>query len=671
MITLDTSSKKLCVVLGEAESAEPCSVVVSYIDRVLKYSGQQGSLNSYVPYTIESEFDVEQTTSTNGTTVVDIVPSPNASNDVWKYTHNVQTITIFNHDVIAHTVKVSIFDSTHHYIIQFTIDPSTTIFYDNNGWYIKNSAGIEPASGTGTFVPYTGATADVNLGEFQLLAGQITLDTSPSGTAVVGTTVWNNTIGSSETTLKGGNVILKNGVDLVARVVNKTYPSITLTKASYQAVKVSGATGQRLSVDLAQANIDLNSADTIGIVTETIAANQEGFIMTVGQLSEINTTGSLQGETWSDGDVLYLSPTTAGALTNIKPNGLTGHIVVMGYVEYKHAVHGSIYVKIMNGWELDELHNVYINSGTLADTDALIYESSSSLWKAKNILTVIGSASASTNGYLSSTDWTTFNGKQNALTNPVTGTGTNNEIAAFNITGSTITSLTTATYPSLTELSYVKGITSAIQTQINGRVNDAGDTMSGALQFSGTGHAGVVLNNLTTAQRTALSATAGMTVLDTSLSVMCYYTGSFWAYELYKIATNTTTTVITAANITGLSFDVEANSTYEIDGYYSVVCTSTGGIKFTQTVPTGATIEVNYDGIAGTAATSIKIRSTASGTLTPNAINTANLSSGVMVRGMIITAATAGTLVFQYASGVATQTSTITPRSFIKIRKIA
>lgn len=205
----------------------------------------------------------------------------------------------------------------------------------------------------------------------------------------------------------------------------------------------------------------------------------------------------------------------------------------------------------------------------------------------------------------------------------------------------------------------------------NAKVDRAGDTMTGLLQFSGTGHSGIKLNNLTTVQRTALSATAGMTVLDTDLSTMCYYTGTYWSYELYKIASNVTTTVVTAANITGLSLSVEANSTYEIDGYYSVVCNNTGGIKFTQTVPTGATIEVNYDGIGSTAATSVKIRSTASGTLTPNAINTANLSSGVMVRGVLITAATAGSIVFQFASGTGTQTSTITPRSFIKIRKIA
>ena len=236
------------------------------------------------------------------------------------------------------------------------------------------------------YVPYTGATNNVNLGEYYLAAGQINLDVSPTGTAVVGSTRWNNTLGSAETLLKGGSVTLKNGVDLVARVVNNT--GIQLTKAAYQVVKVSGAQGQRLAVSLAQANNDNNSADTLGIVTETIANNQEGFIITVGQIEDINTTGSLQGESWNDGDVLYLSPTTAGAITNVKPNGSTGHIVIVGYVEYAHSQHGKIYIKIMNGWELDELHNVYINNGTLANNDALIYESSTQLWKNKALKTI-------------------------------------------------------------------------------------------------------------------------------------------------------------------------------------------------------------------------------------------------------------------------------------------
>lgn len=304
-------------------------------------------------------------------------------------------------------------------------------------------------------VPYTGANANVNLGEYEIKAGQLTLDITPTGTAAVGTTRWNDTIGSSEITLKGGNVLLKNGVDLVARVVNKVTPNTTLTKAAYQVVKVSGAQGQRLAVNLAQANNDNNSADTLGIVTESIATNQEGFIITVGQLEGINTTGNLQGETWADGDVLYLSPTTAGVITNIKPTGATGHIVIMGYVEYSHAVNGKIYVKIMNGWELDELHNVYINTGTLADKNLLAYESSTSLWKNKTAGNLGIAELASP----------TFTG---TVTSPaiILSSETASTIASFDASKN-IKSLPLATYPSLTELSYVKGVTSAIQTQFD------------------------------------------------------------------------------------------------------------------------------------------------------------------------------------------------------------
>lgn len=234
-------------------------------------------------------------------------------------------------------------------------------------------------------VPYTGATTNVNLGEFEVKAGQVSLDTNPTGTATVTTTRWNDSLGISETTLKGGEVVLKNGVDLVARVVNKVTPNTTLTKANYQVVRISGAQGQRLAVNLAQANNDNNSADTLGIVCETIATNAEGFIMTMGQLENVNTTGSLQSETWVDGDVLYLSPTTAGKITNIKPSGATGHIVILGYVEYAHAVNGKIYVKVMNGWELDELHNVSISNPL--DKQLLSYENSTSLWKNKSVTT--------------------------------------------------------------------------------------------------------------------------------------------------------------------------------------------------------------------------------------------------------------------------------------------
>lgn len=233
-----------------------------------------------------------------------------------------------------------------------------------------------------------GATTTNAINTAGITSDYLQIDTTATPTNAVGKVVWNDTLGTGEIGLKGGTINAKLAQDLYARVVNKTTQN--LLRANYQAVKVQSAQGQRLAINFAQANNDLNSADTIGIVAENINNNQEGFVITVGQITGLDTTGTLQGETWTDGDVLYLSPTTAGNITNIKPDGSTGHIVVIGYVEYSHQNNGKIYVKIMNGWELDELHNVYINQGTLANNDALIYESSTQLWKNKTIASVLG-----------------------------------------------------------------------------------------------------------------------------------------------------------------------------------------------------------------------------------------------------------------------------------------
>lgn len=244
----------------------------------------------------------------------------------------------------------------------------------------NGSAYVEVSSGGG--VPYTGATSDVDLGEFELKAGQVEFDQTPTGTAGVAVMRWNDTDGTLDLGLKGGNVTLQVGQEQVVRVVNKTATNINLLEANYQAVRVTGAQGQRLKVDLALATNDVLSAETIGLVTETINNNQEGFITTSGLVRNINTTGSLQGETWADGDIVYLSPTTAGNITNVKPTA-PNHIVIIGYVVSAHITQGSIFVKVDNGYELEELHNVTsTNYTTPIDTDSVLtYDVTNDIWK--------------------------------------------------------------------------------------------------------------------------------------------------------------------------------------------------------------------------------------------------------------------------------------------------
>jgi len=233
-------------------------------------------------------------------------------------------------------------------------------------------------SGVG-YVPYTGATSSPNLGEFGISEGFSQYDTTVTTyTRNTGNIGWNDTDGTLEFNLKGNSVSLQIGQETVLRVVNKT--GLNLLESQYLAVYVSGAQGQRVKVNLASANADSMSAKTIGVVTENINVNQEGFITTSGLVREINTTGSLQSETWADGDILYLSPTINGGLTNIKPTA-PQHTVLMGYCVYAHAVHGSIFVKVVDGFKLDDLHNVNIT--TPLNNEALVYETATKLWKNK------------------------------------------------------------------------------------------------------------------------------------------------------------------------------------------------------------------------------------------------------------------------------------------------
>lgn len=239
-------------------------------------------------------------------------------------------------------------------------------------------------------VPYSGATGDVDLGEFEMKAGQVEFDQTPTGTAGVGVMRWNDSDGTVDLGLKGGNVTLQVGQEQILRVVNKT--GADLLESQYRAVRIrlaaeGGSQGQRLAVVLAQGNNDANSTDTIGIVTETISNNQEGFICTSGIIRGINTTGSLQGETWADGDIIYLSPTIAGAITKVKPTA-PSHSVILGYVIYAHNVNGKIFVKCDNGYELTELHDVYAPSPS--NNESIFWNSTNLRYENKTVAGALG-----------------------------------------------------------------------------------------------------------------------------------------------------------------------------------------------------------------------------------------------------------------------------------------
>jgi len=164
---------------------------------------------------------------------------------------------------------------------------------------------------------------------------------------------------------------------LVREVRNTT--GATLTKGTI--VYISGATGNKPTVSKAIATGDSTSAQTFGMCQANISNNSNGYVVCVGDITGLDTSAL------SEGVQLYLSSTTAGTYTTTKQLA-PAHLVYIGVVTRSHPTQGQIEVKIQNGYELDEIHDVAISS--VANNDGIFYESSTSLWKNKSIATVLG-----------------------------------------------------------------------------------------------------------------------------------------------------------------------------------------------------------------------------------------------------------------------------------------
>ena len=193
----------------------------------------------------------------------------------------------------------------------------------------------------------------------------------------------------------------------------------TLTKGT--AVYISGATGQLSTVSKAIATGDATSAQTLGLVTANIANNTNGNVTLIGTITNIDTSA------YTDGQQLYLSPTTAGTLTATKPYA-PQHLVYIATVEHAHPSQGKLFVKVQNGYEMDELHNVAAQSP--ANNDGLFYNTSTSLWEKKSIVTALGYTpynATNPSGYTTNTGTVTS----------ITGSGT---VSGLTLTGSVTTS---------------------------------------------------------------------------------------------------------------------------------------------------------------------------------------------------------------------------------------
>lgn len=280
-------------------------------------------------------------------------------------------------------------------------------------------------------------------GDFLTNVQYIDFNTTTSYAPTPGRLTWDIESGTLDLGLTG-TVNLLIGQRTVCQIYNNTGATLLKDKA----VRVTGAQGQRLTGALAQAESDADSLTIFGIMLETVSVNRSGYVATDGLVRNFNT-GS-----FSDGDIVYLSPVSAGELTVTKPIA-PQHLVQVGYVVKGGSVGaGSLYIKVQNGYELGELHDVKTSSSTsLATGEVLAWNAGASVWTNS---TALIDAQAS--------------------------------ISALNIQLAAVSAITSVNAAAITSINNVVSAleirVSAVSTAASQRVLKAGDTMTGALTIT-------------------------------------------------------------------------------------------------------------------------------------------------------------------------------------------
>lgn len=392
------------------------------------------------------------------------------------------------------------------------------------------------------------------------------------------------TAGSGVTVTNGsGTITLSTTGDqtaarIVATVTNDE--AVAITKG--QVVYAFSATGNRMSVKLANNTSDATSAKTIGVVSDaSISAGGTGTITMVGVIDGLNLGA------YTDGDTVYLDSTNGG-FTATKPYA-PNHLVYVGIIERANNGNGQLYVRVQNGYELDELHDVQI-TGTPAAGSLIIRDKTNSLWK--NATLTAGTNIAVTNADASITVGIT------GIIDSANG-GTGNGFTKFS---GPATSEKTFTLPNSSETLLYSGgplgtpssatLTNASNLPVSTGISGLGTNVATALAVN-VGTAGAFVVNggaLGTPSSGTLSSCSGLPIstgvsgLGTGVaSALAVNTGTAGAVVLFDGALGTPTSG-TVTNLTG-------TASININGTVGATTANTG--KFTTLDATG---NVGFDG---------------------------------------------------------------------------
>ena len=185
----------------------------------------------------------------------------------------------------------------------------------------------------------------------------------------LGTAVFDDLSDVSVAGATSGQIVSYNGTTWVpidnyapnvyCYVKNQTGSTLYKGQAVYIAGSETSAAYPR--VELADADTEATSSKTLGLLAQDLTTGSFGYVVTEGILEGVDTSVA------SAGDSVWLSGTAGGRVYGSPPSK-PAHSVYLGVVIRSNASTGKIQVKVQNGYELNELHDVNVSSAITGDT---------------------------------------------------------------------------------------------------------------------------------------------------------------------------------------------------------------------------------------------------------------------------------------------------------------
>ena len=298
-------------------------------------------------------------------------------------------------------------------VVAVSGDYNTSQVTESGNLYFTDSRArlaLSFAAGSGAYNSTTGViTIPTNNNQITNGSNFITLTSLSSGAGIS----YNNTTGAISSTIT-------QYTDALARA------SVSLTTTGTSGAATYNSTTGVFNIP--NYTPDLSAYVTLA-TTQTITGSK-----TFGNPTFNNGGISLQnGSSYSSTGYMNLGGLTDG-LRFTSGGGISNYFNLPSSVGYTYTYPAATGTLALTS----QLTGGTVTSVGLSSATSGVTIGSSPITTSGTITLAIATASGSLNGLLSSTDWTTFNSKQNALTNPVTGTGLAGAIPKFTTTGSTI-----------------------------------------------------------------------------------------------------------------------------------------------------------------------------------------------------------------------------------------